>query len=190
MLVAAGIAAGCGSDPFVTARSVEQSTKLEFVPQTATFHSPDLNTADIYLSDLPPSFFEPAGGALDPSVSGQIVHMHLFVAPKAGDTPIDSTACSIGMRYIVIAKGQVGLYGGGGFLLPGGTLNGAELSGSISKGTLRLLAQTPSFTDRLGAAEFSAYFEAKRNQAQVRAMASKIAMLVDGLPMPAPGKME
>ncbi len=128
---------------------------------TRAYTSTDEDTADIYLTDLSADdltalFEDPAGSG----VSGQIIHMHMFVRPKPGRTPIASTAISATVRYVIIAEGRVGLYSGAGFLFPSGKPGDNVLGGSISKADLRLERATPGFVDRLGPAHLSTSFNA------------------------------
>lgn len=150
--------------------------------------APDSNTADVYMTDLPPAALEPGADLSD--VWGQIIHMHLFVAPKPGSTPIATSACSVTVRSIVIACGEIGVYGGGGFLDPLTEPGEKVLEGAIRGASCRLVAATPGFVDRLGASEFRADFEVPRNDTQARNLAARlgeILALTTQIPGPPPG---
>ncbi len=140
---------------------VETGGRLNPRFPTRAYAPIDDDTADIYLTDLTADdltalFDDPAASG----VSGQIIHMHMFVRPKPGRTPIQSTAISATVRYIVIAEGRVGIYSGAGFLFPSGKPGASVLGGSISRADLRLQRATPGFIDRLGPAQLSASFNA------------------------------
>eukprot|EP00913_Durusdinium_trenchii_P006007 g5619.t1 len=99
----------------------------------------------------------------DPSISGQMVHVHMFVRPKPGRTPIQQTAISATVRHLIIANGQVGMYTGAGFMFPSGTPGDKIFGGSITRADLRLERATPGFTDRLGPAEMTISFGARND---------------------------
>lgn len=145
----------------------------------------DGNTADVYMTDLPPAALQPDGDLSN--VWGQFVHLHLFVSPKAGQTPIANSACSVTVRHVVIARGQIGVYGGGGFLIPGTDPGDDYLTGSIRGATCRLVALSPGFVDRLGASEFRTTFKVPKDDAQARELAARLSEIL-GLakPLPAP----
>ena len=138
---------------------------------TAVYWNADSSSADIYLTDL-------SGTDLDPGtplseLSGRIVHLQLFVVPLAGSTPIENSACSVTIRHIVLASGQVGVYSGGGFLNPT-RVSRTELAGSLRGGTIRLTARTPAFADRLGPATVDLNFSAHREEALARRIGSRV----------------
>lgn len=152
----------------------------------------DMNTADIYLSDIP------SEQLLDPSDSlahavGSIVHIHLFLVPIAGSTPIDSTACNATVRQIVLAgprgpagdEPAIGVYGGGGFLFPDDTPGARSFSGNLFDATLKLTHATPGFVDRLGAARMSGDFAVRRDDPLAAGLAQRLAhLLATATPIP------
>jgi hypothetical protein len=149
----------------------------------------DKNTADIYLSDIPTErLLDPADALAD--AVGSVVHIHMFLTPVAGSTPIDATACNATVRQVVLAgplgtagdRPALGVYGGGGFLLPDETPGGRSFSGSLFDATLKLTHATPGFVDRLGAARMSGDFDVRRDDAMARAMAQRLADLLDAAP--------
>lgn len=157
------VAAGCGvvsGDRLVTrstGRSVELTPKVRVVVYRAT----DRSTADIYLTDLP----EGAPEADWTTLEGTLVHLHVFIRPRAGRTPIADSACSFTLRQFVMARGQVGMYGGGGFFLPKEAIGSEELRVEFSGATLRLNASTPGFEDLLGPSTMDASWTASRDDA-------------------------
>lgn len=176
--VLTGILPGCsftGAGP-ITARSVNSTGSLVLEPTLRAYRAIDSNTADVYLTDLPAWALEP--GASLAEVSGQLLHLHLFISPEAGQTPIDQTACSVTLRQFVIARGQIGMYGGGGFLQPDDDPGDGDFDGAIRGATMRFISSTPGFSDLLGPAELSGGIEAPRDDQTARMLAAKLNELM------------
>ncbi|MFO0830912.1 MAG: hypothetical protein U0637_03605 [Phycisphaerales bacterium] len=127
-----------------------------FTPSTA-------GVADFYLTDLPADLL--AGGGDLAHAAGTIVHVHLFTKPSAGKTPIATDATTAIIRVYVLAGGQAGMYGGGGFFSPSGSVLGKEAGGSTREATLHLTQATGGFEDAIGPTQFSGSFAAKRDDA-------------------------
>jgi hypothetical protein len=125
------------------------------------FHAADENSADLYLTDLPPQTLT----SLDAlsTATGNIVHVRMLVHPRAGRTPIEPTALSAAVVHVVLAGGQIGVYEGGGFFQPSGHATERTFGGSIVGGTMHQGAATPGFSDRLGASQLSAGVRAERD---------------------------
>jgi hypothetical protein len=172
LLLAGVLLVGCAGDSTVSVRSVAEPVVDAPRLPTAVYSTSDRNTADIYLTDLPMTALDP-GTPLD-GISGRIVHVHVFIVPRAGHTPIESSACSITLRHIVLAEGEVGIYSGGGFFLPSGRVGRRELSGRVKDATLRLTARTDGFADRLGAAVLSATIKAERNESLAKRIGARV----------------
>jgi hypothetical protein len=168
--------AGCAPQNRVTVRAVQESIADSPVLSTSVYLSEDGNTADIYLTDLDAAALDP--GAPLAGLSGRLVHMHLFLTPKPGSTPIAASACSVTARYIIIAEGQVGVYAGGGFLQPRSSLGEPTYVATVSEATLRLSAKTPGFKDRLGPAMLEARIAAERNEPAAKRIGARVAELV------------
>lgn len=172
LTLGAAILAGC-SRPILSSgvrvRSVDHP--VVFAPAIASsgYRSENPSSADIYFSDIPLGQLA-AADSLE-GLSGSIVHMHMFLRPKPGKTPVERTASTVTIRHIVLADGEIGLYGGGGFLFPSGKPGDDSFGGSVKEGSVRLLASTPGFVDRLGAAEFSAGLVAPEDEAASAIMA-------------------
>ena len=171
---------GSGGSSTITSDVNAKVFKSSFSTKAYTFH--DDNTADIYLTDLSDAdltaFF--AVDADWSSISGTILHIHLFLDPKPGKTPIEHTAATASIRYAIIANGEIGVYDGAGFMLPGSKPGKASISGTIRSAPLRLTRSTPRFNDVFDAAKIQIEFDAKQqdqNAAELRArldaMASK-----------------
>lgn len=180
--VAALLVAPLGCSRSVTAPTgvrldgIESSVGLRPRLATKAYMNEDNSVADIYLTDLSDEALQ-LRAPLD-GVSGTIVHVHLFALPKAGKTPIDDTASTAAVRTLVISNGHLGVYGGGGFMLPSGKPGGKSIGGSIRAASVRLTGSTPGFDDKMGAAEFSASVSAPRDEPRARALASRFEELV------------
>ncbi len=168
---------GCGSTPGVTLTGVESGRSLTLEPTLSVYRYSDKNTADMYMTDLPRDVFDPQADLS--GVSGQLTHVHLFVAPEAGKTPIDDTACSVTFRHIVLANGQIGVYGGGGFLYPKRRPGGETLKGRIRGATLRLVSATAGFDDKLRAVEVEARVNAMLDEPMSGALDERLRSFID-----------
>ena len=173
---------GCATGATTSLTSEAGTGELDGRMTTLVYASSDKNTADIYLSDLPRSALEPDADLS--SVSGQFVHLHVFITPEAGSTPIDVGACSVVFRTIVVARGQIGMYGGGAFLNPRSAPGGDTFAGSISRGTGRLITSTPGFVDKLGASVFGAKFRVPRNEKAAAECAKRLQTMLELMPPP------
>src|SRR5439155_2608094 len=74
------------------------------------------------LSSVPPD--QLTKGKVDNAL---ILHIELLWEPKAGQTPMDSSATNASIRYVLISNGEMGIYGGAGFALPEGDVTGSTL---------------------------------------------------------------
>jgi hypothetical protein len=188
---------GEGSADLSLRSSLPGETSGALTPRflTAAYLPTDQNTADIYLSDIP------AGDLADPSIdltarTGNLVHIHLFLIPSAGMTPLASTACNITVRHLVLAGtiapqksdqsagsipeapvAAVGLYGGAGFMGTSSEPGDDAFSGSLRDASVRLTRASPGFTDRLGPATMAGNFTAPRDEKLSRLMAARIEAL-------------
>jgi len=122
----------------------------------------DENTADLYLTDIP--LGELRRGVEIDRLSGHIVHVHMFLMPRAGRTPIETTAFTATVTHAVLAQGEVGVYRGGGFMAVSGEPGDHRFAGTIEDGTLRLERASPGFVDRLGVSELDASFTVTLDQ--------------------------
>ncbi|MFA6044344.1 MAG: hypothetical protein WC718_05120 [Phycisphaerales bacterium] len=169
--VAALLPAGCtfwgnSGTPIIT--SATSGLTLSPALPTRIYDFTDSNTADFYLTDLPPETWT-SGGDVS-RATGVLMHVHMFLASKAGSTPIASGATIVNTRIIVLAGGAMGVYGGGGFLLRSGEAGDDDFGGRLPHSTLRLLRATPGFVDRLGPSELDGYFEATLDATQTEQM--------------------
>lgn len=180
-----------GGDASLEIHSDQTGGTLAPALQTAVYSAADANTADVYLSDLPLRDLTAEGTEPLDGAAGVIVHVHYFLTPRAGRTPIDYRASNASVRVYVLAPAppdpvddldavpRIGVYGGGGFVLPRRAPGRAEFSGTMRQGTVRLTEQGPGFSDRLVTAGVSGRVRATKNDAAARALAETIAALLD-----------
>jgi hypothetical protein len=181
-LVAATLAlaclAGCGSGRRATGRfeSRAMGDVAAVLPAQYTDvvyrHDPEGDTT-FFLSDVP----------LDDLLSGhvpdgQVLHVELLWRPRAGQTPMDAAATNASVRHIVFSGGEVGVYGGAGFVLPAGAPGDATLPLDLRDATMQLLHATPGFVDRLSPARLSGTFNATLDPERVRAMQYAVSQAV------------
>ncbi|MBX3357991.1 MAG: hypothetical protein KF745_06140 [Phycisphaeraceae bacterium] len=174
-----------GCTPGSTRLDIESSDRgrvlaPEFV--TGVYAETDNNTATMYLSDLPLETLTSANTQVG-SLTGTIVHIHMFLVPEAGRTPIDRNACNISIQAVVLSQGRIGHYGGGGFLLPAGEPGGSKFGGSLLNATLVLLQSNPGFADRLGVATVSGAVSAARDPGATNIVAQRFDSIVSALPI-------
>jgi hypothetical protein len=139
--------------------SADGSVTLRPDFEAAVFRSEDHNSVHLYLTDLP----ELASEAPPPNPTGNLLHIHMFLYPKAGRTPIDFTASNCTITHVVLSDGAIGVYRGGGFLLPSGR-PARSFGGRLADATLRPAAATPAFRDLLGWSELTGKVNARRDE--------------------------
>jgi hypothetical protein len=157
----------------VVVRSADGTARLDTTLPTGVYAPIDEQSADIYLTDLPLARLADPNDRLR-DVTGMVVHIHMFLVPRAGKTPVDATASNAAVRVFVLAEGAVGVFGGGGFLMPSGTPGDETLSGSIGEASLRLLRRTPDFADRLGPSILAGGIGAKLDEEASRVLAGRV----------------
>jgi len=142
---------------------VQGNAEIEAGFPTAVYAMDESGSADIYLTDLPPAAFDlgfPAG-----EINGQIVHIALFITPRATRTPISNDATNAVIRHAVFAGGGetpiFGIYEGAGFVLPGGAPGKDRFTGDIAGASTALLSSTPGFPDLLGITVTDVWFSAR-----------------------------
>ncbi len=168
-----GCAGGRGGASGYRLTSIQTRDTLSPSLSSGWFQAADENTADIYLTDLPPeALTSPETLA---SANGHIVHIRMLLRPLAGRTPIESTALTAAVVHVVLAGGQVGVYQGGGFMQPSGSTSARTFGGSITGGSVQLGAATPGFVDRLGAAQLTTGFRAEKDADRVREIRGALA---------------
>lgn len=171
------LSGGCGGGP-THLRIESDHAVIEPLSTTAIYVSVDTNTADIYLSDLDPDVLAERLRRGTSGVPFSLLHVHLFIHPKAGRTPIDFSATSASVRHIVFTGESMGVYGGGGFLLPSDDIGDAEFSGRIKEASLKMIQSTPGFEDRLGLATLSGRISALRDDEAARRVGEALGLLL------------
>ncbi len=168
MLAMVGWVVGTGCAASTSLRTTARDGSSILTPRfvTSVYRMVDANTADIYLSDLPVDqvarrLARSAEGEV--GVPGVVVHVHVFLMPKAGRTPIEFTASNVSITQVVLTGTSTGVYAGGGFLLPSSSVGSRWLEGRIQGATLRLIRQQGGFVDRLGPSELSGVISARRD---------------------------
>lgn len=174
----------------LTIASIANNTSLNPAIRTAVYKRVDANTAELYFSDLPEERFLEPGARLG-DVPGIVLHIHYFLTPSAGSTPIDDTACNVTLKQVVFAPAApstsataqrslpaVGVYGGGGFFFPSGTLGTGVFGGSIRDGTFRLIESSPGFIDALGPSSVTGKLLASRDDVLADAMDRRMRELL------------
>jgi hypothetical protein len=163
MTSCAGFAVGGASGSSTTRSANNLVFNVEYPIRVS--QGTDPNTADIYLTDLSDDelsaiFAQPRNWS---GITGTLTHVHLFIAPEPGKTPIESTAASATIRTIVIAQGEIGVYDGAGFLLPGGSIEKGRVSARVRNAPLRLTRRTPGFADPLVTPEMDLSFSVRQD---------------------------
>lgn len=175
-LVLSTLLTSCGHHARVTVTPTAfEARNARLAPSliTRAYTYEDENTVHIYLSDLTPSELS------DPEAIGQIVHIHMFIRPNPGRTPIEPDALNASIRHAILApEGATGIYAGGGFLLPKSRARSGSFEGTIARGTLRLEAATPNFTDALGPASLRARFDVPNDDDLAGRMANRLTQAV------------
>jgi len=159
----------------LTTRSINTGAYIAPEYPVAVYAAADDFTADVYLTDIPLSRLADDADALS-DVRGTIVHVHVFLVPWAGKTPVADSAVNCAVREIVVSGGQFGLYSGGGFIMtdePGG----ATYSANVRQADLRLAALSPGFVDKLGPALIEGGFNATRDLKASRLIAGRMSAI-------------
>lgn len=141
----------------------------------------DSNTADFFLTDLPEELWTPDADFRN--VSAILVHVHTFIEPRPGRTPIADGASNVTVRYLVVSRGTLGLYGGGGFLWRSGEPGDANAGGELRGASMKLVRSTPGFQDVLGPCELHGTFSARKDVEK----AAKLEAIFQSLQLALPG---
>ncbi len=167
--------AGCSGSTSLSIRS--DQAVIQPVVRTAVYRFVDPNTADVYLSDFSPDAIVDrlAGVEGEP---GTVVHLHVFLAPKAGKTPIDFTASNATITCAVMSGQSMGVYGGGGFVLPSSSLGDSSLDARMRQATVRLVEPRDGFSDRLGNAWLEGDFSAQRDDELAGRISAELTRLL------------
>lgn len=159
----------------VTIESPSENVVLKPDLNLRVYRAIDQNTADFFLSDLDEDTLLDWLAGDNTTARGNLIHIHMFLHPKAGRTPIDYTASNVTITHTVIAGDVFGVYGGGGFLLPSGNSGDKSMGGNLRDATLRYLRGSDGFVDRMDTAEISGGISAKRNDELAQRISTLIA---------------
>ncbi len=109
---------------------------------------------------------------------GVVVHIELLWLPKAGATPMEESATNVSVRYIVVAGGEVGVYGGAGFAFVSGRPGKGKVTIRLRDASLTLLNSTEGFVDLLSPGRLSGQITAGFDELRARQMRFAISQLV------------
>ena len=163
---------GCGVRGNLAVHSMEHGGMLSPKFTTIAYAPRGVESADLYLTDLSPAELDP-GTPLD-SITGHLIHIHVFLIPKAGKTPIDRNASNVTVRHIVFVRGAIGMYAGGGFLLTQGRPGDDTFGGSMRDATLKIVDMSPTFHDALGAGSMRGVVLAPLDEGAASRIASRL----------------
>lgn len=114
------------------------------------------------------------------------LHAQLVWIPKAGNTPMQSSATNLVTRLVVVSDGEVGLYGGAAFATVDGDPGDESVELSFEDGSLTLLEKTPGFIDLMSPAGLSGSLRATLSEQDAnrwRRAVSQLAANAFGKPM-------
>jgi len=168
--------AGCRTGTHLSVRSVESGHELRPRLTTAAYAAEDGNTADVYLTDLTRAELDPTA-PID-TITGHLARVHMFLRPKAGNTPIEDTATNATVELLVLSRGAIGVYEGAGFLQPGSKPGGARFGGSMDGATVKLVASNASFVDPIGPAELDVSFTAPLDRGAAALMRARLETII------------
>jgi hypothetical protein len=184
---AALLVTGCGQPLLgggqgaLTIASLREGGTLAPAARTAIYRSADKNTADLIISDLPLESLASLGVA-DTQPVGVVVHVHMFLLPKAGRTPIDPTASNATTTVYVFAGDAAGVYRGGGFFLPSDEPGGRNFHGRLADADLRLFRASDYFNDRLGPSTMSGRLSVRRDGPATASILDRLAVIGAQIP--------
>ncbi|MFG0252086.1 MAG: hypothetical protein ACF8NJ_04345 [Phycisphaerales bacterium JB038] len=172
LLLILGLLCGCAPAGHSTIQWRSQSAAdavlaPEWVEVVARISDP--NNIDIFMLDRPLQDTGASLGEGGPRTL-QACHIHIFLQPKAGRTPIQASACTATVRHLVLVGEEAGEYGGAGFMTPRLGSNETAIRASIASGRARLVRATPGFADRLLDAEINGSITARHDPAAARAI--------------------
>ena len=127
----------------------------------------DTNNVDIFMSDRALNELEKTDfSKINKDI--EICHVRMFIAPRAGHTPIQSTACNTIINFIILTPGAAGEYSGAGFMIPELSSDYRHFRGSLIDGRTNLIRKTGTFQDLLGTGSPEGTIEAVNDPAMVR----------------------
>ncbi|QNN23135.1 hypothetical protein HED60_12930 [Planctomycetales bacterium ZRK34] len=142
---------GCAGGTLAVRSTGEEAAELTGNFTTAVYSYDDLNNLDVLLIEG------------EPESPTQAVHIRMYWQPRAGRTPIDVRATNATINYVVFTGQGAGVYSGAGFLFPKNNPGGGTFTASLRSTAVRLLDASGNFADRLGRADATGSFSAKRD---------------------------
>ncbi|UCD74446.1 MAG: hypothetical protein JSV91_11720 [Phycisphaerales bacterium] len=151
----------------------EDPVTLAFRAVEACYAHDPAGGTSFWLTDVP------AEDLRDGKVAyGQVVHVELLWLPKPGKTPMDRTATNASIRWVIASEGEVGVYGGAGFVMPHGSPGADSLRLTIHEASLTLQEKTPGFCDLLTPAEMTGDFTVSLDPRRARKLRLTISQFV------------
>jgi hypothetical protein len=152
-----------GSTNLVAQSQNLQPVRLEMREIPAVYSHNEKGEISIFLSNIAIESFQ-SGAVTD----GLYFHIDVLWIPKPGSTPMDSAATNATVRLVVVASGEVGVYGGSGYVLPASDPGDDEFGVKLRRSTLSLQEATDGFLDLLTPGEVTGTVLAKRDDASAR----------------------
>ena len=178
-VLAATLLPGCRTGTHFSVRSIDTGSELRPRFTVAAYVAEDGNTADVFLTDLTRAELDST--APINTISGHLARVHMFLRPRAGNTPIEDTATNATVELLVLSGGAIGVYEGAGFLQPGSKPGGARFGGSMDGATVRLVASNARFTDPIGPAELDVSFTAPLDRGAAALMRARLETIIGTL---------
>jgi hypothetical protein len=144
---------GCAGGTLAVRSTGDERAELTGNFATAVYSFADKNNLDVLLIEG------------EPESPTQAVHIRMYWQPLAGRTPIDVRATNATINYVVFTGDGAGVYSGAGFLFPQNNPGGGIFTASLRSTAVRLLDASGNFADRLGRADATGSFSAKRDDA-------------------------
>lgn len=150
----------------VTMRSLAAGRRLALRPVAAAKRTGEDGALRAVATDIPPRLWSQPLETLE----GSVIVIERFFAPKPGRTPMEASSSNASVRWVVLAKGAVGLYEGGAMVEHEGSLFGGGATLFLRGATLRLGAQSAGFVDALGPSSASGAFAAPEDPQRAAAL--------------------
>ena len=170
-----GLTGGCSSQTGQLAvRSVDHP-ELAFSDQFTTAFYETTNKHDLHVILVEG----------DPDSPTRALHMRMVWQPVAGQTPLDSRATNVTLRFAVFDETGVGIYAGAGFLYLRNKPGSSTLLAELRDASMRLQDKSEGYEDKLDLAVASGLFSAERNPLRVQRVMKRVqAALADQLGHP------
>ena len=170
LAAAAALALGCAGCSIEAGGTVDAvgagdtAIRLSSQFETGTFAIEPAQTTVVF-SDIP--YEDLARGT---ARNGRFLHVEVLWRPRPGKTPIEPSSTNLSIRFVVVSKGEVGVYVGGGFgFIRAGRAGDGEIEVDITGSSISLVDKTPGFVDLLSPAEMTGTLGAFENADNARA---------------------